>query len=156
MGEKEEEEEIGRSMKINKEKKDKNQGKEEENHGLKEKVYIAKRRFKEFSQLDTDIRSLYREHQLYSNLPSLPPLYNTLSVDHTDSAFLAERQIALEQYLAKLLRIPHATSSPDLIFFLIKSNSKYVDPFTRPLHTTTTMSDNESIYDILDRGAWRG
>ena len=132
-----------------KDRKDKEKDQQEyysERSEERSKTYIVKRRFKEFSQLDTDMRSLYRDHQLYSNLPSLPPSYNTISVDHTDSTFLEKRQAALQSYLTQLLNTPHATSSPDLVFFLTKVDSKYLDPFTRLLRDSV---DNDSIYDIL-------
>jgi hypothetical protein len=79
---------------------------------------IVQRRFSDFDELDCLVRSVFKGHHLYENLPSLPTKSVKLLTDHLNASFIEERRAKLEAYLRKLCAVPHVVQDPDVLEFL--------------------------------------
>jgi len=76
------------------------------------------RRFKDFVNLNSDIRQHFKGHHLLSSLPSLPERKSKMMTDHNDPAFLTERETQLQTYLTSLIRVPHVSDLTSTKAFL--------------------------------------
>eukprot|EP00611_Tribonema_gayanum_P026776 TRINITY_DN645_c0_g1_i3.p1 TRINITY_DN645_c0_g1~~TRINITY_DN645_c0_g1_i3.p1 ORF type:complete len:262 (-),score=75.10 TRINITY_DN645_c0_g1_i3:536-1321(-) len=80
--------------------------------------FAALRRFAEFDELDALVRSAFKGHHLYANVPPLPRKRNKLLTDHYTLDFIEQRRCDLDAYLKCLVAIPHTSKNPDIIGFL--------------------------------------
>jgi len=65
------------------------------------------RRFKEFSDLNSQVKQNLKGHHLRSSLPNLPEKTLKLAQDHRDPTFIEQRKSGLQQYLKMLVGVPH-------------------------------------------------
>lgn len=65
------------------------------------------RRFRDFSELLTEIQRRLKGHHLYSSLPELPVKHLKILTDHNNSYFLDQRMSELKIFLLNLFRFPH-------------------------------------------------
>ena len=79
-----------------------------------------RRRFKDFVQLDYNVRSAYVnvKGHLLSSFPPLPAKASKLVTDHKSAAFLEKRSSGLDTYLKRLCTIPYMQRNPDFLGFL--------------------------------------
>jgi hypothetical protein len=78
----------------------------------------ARRRFREFVELQEKVGSAYRDSSLWDNVPSLPMRMPKLIQDHSCPKFRAERRAQLSAWLERLVALPRACYNPDLLRFL--------------------------------------
>jgi hypothetical protein len=76
------------------------------------------RRFRDFCELDSSLRSTFNGHQLRSNIPSLPPKEIKFLANHFDAQFIEERRWALESYLSKVVQVARFVQHPAVPAFL--------------------------------------
>jgi len=75
---------------------------------LSDKVTTAvHRRFRDFADLNSNIKQNFKGHHLRSSLPSLPDKTLKFTTNHLDPAFIEERRQKLESFLKLLIDIPH-------------------------------------------------
>lgn len=65
------------------------------------------RRFRDFSELLTEVKRRLKGHHLYSSLPELPEKHLKILTDHNNSYFLDQRLQQLKTFLVNLFRFPH-------------------------------------------------
>lgn len=65
------------------------------------------RRFRDFSELLTEVRRRLKGHHLYGSLPELPEKHLKMLTDHNNSYFLDQRTSELNNFLTNLFRFPH-------------------------------------------------
>ncbi len=76
------------------------------------------RRFKDFSNLHTQIESNLNGHHLRSSLPDLPDKHIKILHDHRNEDFIQNRVVHLNNYMNTLLAVPHVQSMLPLKIFL--------------------------------------
>lgn len=75
---------------------------------LSDKVTTAvHRRFRDFADLNSNIKQNFKGHHLRSSLPPLPDKTLKITTNHLDPAFIEERRMKLEIFLKLLIDIPH-------------------------------------------------
>lgn len=67
------------------------------------------RRFRDFSELNSQVKQNLKGNHLLSILPPLPEKPLKLLTDHNDPQFIQDRQSKLEIYLNSLVAIPHVS-----------------------------------------------
>lgn len=65
------------------------------------------RRFKEFADLNSQIKQNFKGHHLRSSIPEFPEKTLKVFADHRDPAFIQERVSKLERYMTYLFAVPH-------------------------------------------------
>ena len=80
--------------------------------------YTLMRRFKEMAELNDNICSAFNGNVLYDNLPAFPTRIPKLLADHTDPVFLRDRCETMNEYFARLPRVPFVLDNPDFQGFL--------------------------------------
>lgn len=65
------------------------------------------RRFKEFADLNSQVKQNLKGHHLRSSLPNLPEKTLKLTQDHSNPAFIEHRKCGLQQYIKMLVSVPH-------------------------------------------------
>jgi len=65
------------------------------------------RRFRDFADMNSQIKQNLKGHQIWSSLPPLPDKTLKFLVDHNDPAFISERQQGLHTYLGIMVNMPH-------------------------------------------------
>lgn len=71
------------------------------------KLFI--RRFREFAELNSQVKQNLKGHHLRDILPPLPEKPLKSMTDHRDPQFIQDRQQKLELYIASLVAIPHVS-----------------------------------------------
>lgn len=75
---------------------------------LSDKVTTAvHRRFRDFADLNSNVKQNFKGHHLRSSLPQLPEKSLKFTTNHLDPAFIEERRQKLETFLKLLIDIPH-------------------------------------------------
>ena len=69
------------------------------------------RRFRDFAELNSQVKQNLKGHHLRASLPPLPDKTLKLYTDHNDLAFIQDRKFALESFLSNLVNMPHV---PDM------------------------------------------
>jgi len=67
------------------------------------------RRFREFAELNSQVKQNLKGHHMRETLPPLPEKPLKILTDHKDPAFIQERCRKLEQYLSALVLVPHVS-----------------------------------------------
>jgi hypothetical protein len=65
------------------------------------------RRFKEFADLNSQVKQNFKGHHLRSSIPEFPEKTLKVFADHRDPAFVQERVNKLERYMTYLFAVPH-------------------------------------------------
>jgi hypothetical protein len=65
------------------------------------------RRFRDFVDLQVEVKRRLKGHQLYNDIPELPDKHIKAITDHNNSGFLDQRQAELNQFLQRLFDFPH-------------------------------------------------
>lgn len=68
------------------------------------------RRFREFAELNSQVKQNFKGHHLRSSLPSLPSKSIKLTTDHQDPTFISQRANELDVFLKSLIAIPHVSN----------------------------------------------
>ncbi|KAJ1421377.1 hypothetical protein B484DRAFT_433259 [Ochromonadaceae sp. CCMP2298] len=68
------------------------------------------RRFREFAELNSQVKQNMKGHHLREALPPMPAKPTKAFTDHRDPVFIQERCQALERYVTDLVAIPHVSS----------------------------------------------
>jgi len=79
---------------------------------------VVHRRFRDFSNLDAEIRAALKGNHLSSSLPILPGKAIKVLHDHKTPEFIEQRRIDLDVYLQKLFNMPHVPQMYQLQSFL--------------------------------------
>ena len=79
---------------------------------------VVHRRFRDFADMNSQIKQNLKGHQIWSSLPNLPDKTLKFLVDHNDPAFVAERQIGLHTYLGMMVNMPHVNEMTCVKSFL--------------------------------------
>jgi hypothetical protein len=79
---------------------------------------VVHRRFRDFADMNSQIKQNLKGHQIWSSLPNLPDKTLKFLVDHNDPAFIAERQIGLHTYLGMMVNMPHVNEMTCVKSFL--------------------------------------
>lgn len=76
--------------------------------------------FRDFDQLDMDIRSVFTEGNahLKSSVPPLPPKHLKMLTDHMADSFIEDRRNDLNIYMQRLVGMPRVERNPDMHLFL--------------------------------------
>eukprot|EP01006_Ploeotia_vitrea_P008533 TRINITY_DN20465_c0_g1_i1.p1 TRINITY_DN20465_c0_g1~~TRINITY_DN20465_c0_g1_i1.p1 ORF type:complete len:190 (+),score=98.31 TRINITY_DN20465_c0_g1_i1:577-1146(+) len=80
---------------------------------LDDHTVTLNRRFRDFDQLNTLVRSAFANNHLLENLPAFPPKYWKMFTDHYSHDFMEQRRADLEVYMNKLVKIPKVCDLPD-------------------------------------------
>lgn len=75
--------------------------------GMKTAVH---RRFKDFVELNSQVKQNFKGHHLRQSLPMFPEKPLKSLTDHRDPSFLSQRQIKLELFLMALVNVPHVAN----------------------------------------------
>jgi hypothetical protein len=67
------------------------------------------RRFREFAELNSQVKQNFKGHHLRAALPTFPEKTMKAFVHYSDPDFIKDRQDKLEHYLSQLIAIPHAS-----------------------------------------------
>lgn len=67
------------------------------------------RRFREFAELNSQVKQNFKGHHLRSALPPLPEKTLKATSDHRDPAFIQDRCVRLNNFLSMLIAIPHVS-----------------------------------------------
>ena len=79
----------------------------------------ARRRFRDFVQLDASLRSRFPpDSHLLASFPALPPRAIKLVVDHSRPEFCEARRQQLDMWLRRVWRFPNLAESSSLRHFL--------------------------------------
>lgn len=76
------------------------------------------RRFKDFAELNSQVKQNLKGHHMRSSLPAFPEKTSKLLADHLDPFFIADRKAKLQIYLRRLIDIPHAAEMTCVKSFL--------------------------------------
>lgn len=76
------------------------------------------RRFREFAELNSQIKQNMKGHHLRDVLPPLPEKPLKQFTDHTDLAFIQDRCFKLERFLINMTSIPHVANMVCMKAFL--------------------------------------
>lgn len=76
------------------------------------------RRFKDFAELNSQVKQNFKGHHLRSSLPPLPEKTPKFAADHLDPAFIQERRVKLQYFLRTLLDVPHVAEMTCVKSFL--------------------------------------
>lgn len=68
---------------------------------------VRNRRFRDFAELNSQVKQNLKGHHLREILPPLPEKPLKSFTDHRDPVFIADRQAKLNIYLTALVAIPH-------------------------------------------------
>eukprot|EP00475_Leptophrys_vorax_P028622 TRINITY_DN4155_c0_g1_i1.p1 TRINITY_DN4155_c0_g1~~TRINITY_DN4155_c0_g1_i1.p1 ORF type:complete len:261 (-),score=78.18 TRINITY_DN4155_c0_g1_i1:32-814(-) len=81
--------------------------------------WVSLKRYADFVDLDAELRDDFAaNHVLLSMMPPLPPKAAKLMTDHTDTAFVEERKLLLENYLKKMIKIKEVINHQSMLRFL--------------------------------------
>ena len=76
------------------------------------------RRFKDFADMNSQIKQNFKGHHLRSSLPLLPEKVLKITTDHLDPAFIQDRKHKLDLYIRDLVLIPHVADMTCVKAFL--------------------------------------
>jgi len=76
------------------------------------------RRFADFLELDHEMRSVFRQHMIFENLPHIPPKEFKVFVNHQSVEFIEKRRKDLEHYLRSLGNLARVCKSPAFLKFI--------------------------------------
>ena len=76
------------------------------------------RRFRDFADMNSQIKQNLKGHQIWSSLPSLPEKTLKFLVDHSDPAFINERKEALHTFLTMMVNLPYVSEMTCVRSFL--------------------------------------
>ena len=76
------------------------------------------RRFKDFADLNSQVKQNFKGHHLRSSLPPLPEKLLKITTDHLDPAFIQDRKAKLDCFLRDLVQIPHVADMTCVKAFL--------------------------------------
>lgn len=65
------------------------------------------RRFKDFADLNSQVKQNFKGHHLRTSLPAFPEKVLKFTTDHMDPAFIQDRKAKLDMFLNDLVLIPH-------------------------------------------------
>lgn len=68
------------------------------------------RRFREFAELNSQVKQNMKGHHLRDVLPPLPEKTSKHFFDHKDLNFIQERTFKLETFLCNMVSIPHVAN----------------------------------------------
>lgn len=77
----------------------------------------SRRRYRHFYDFNADILSAFAASHLQSAVPPFPARSWKWLTDHTSLDFLDTRRAELENYMQKLVRVPHVDKGPDFLGF---------------------------------------
>jgi hypothetical protein len=81
-------------------------------------VLIVFRRFRDFADLNSQVKQNFKGHHLRSSLPPFPEKTPKFATDHLDPTFIQERRQKLLFYLRLLLDVPHVAEMTCVKSFL--------------------------------------
>ena len=76
------------------------------------------RRFRDFGELNEDLRSAFKGHQLLANVPEMPPKELKVLQNHFDAGFVEGRRALLDAMMSRIAQVPRFASSPAVLAFL--------------------------------------
>ena len=68
---------------------------------------IVHRRFRDFADMNSQVKQNLKGHQIWTSLPALPDKTLKFLVDHNDPAFITERKEGLHTFLGMMVNLPH-------------------------------------------------
>eukprot|EP00939_MAST-03C_sp_MAST-3C-sp1_P000783 g783.t1 len=77
----------------------------------------CRRRYRHFYELNSDVLSTFASSHLQSAVPPFPARSWKWLTDHTSPDFIELRRAELENYMQKLVRVPHVDVGPDFLGF---------------------------------------
>jgi hypothetical protein len=81
--------------------------------------WVSLKRYADFCDLDAELRQEFAANAvLLSMFPPLPPKATKMITDHTDSSFVEERKLLLENYLKRMIRIREVVNHRSFLRFL--------------------------------------
>ena len=83
-----------------------------------ERVTTCHRRFRDFGELNEDLRSAFKGHQLLANVPEMPPKELKVLQNHFEGHFVEERRLRLDSMMQRIVGVPRFASSPAVLAFL--------------------------------------
>jgi hypothetical protein len=72
-------------------------------------VVVSRSRFRDFADLNSQIKANFKGHHLREILPPLPEKPLKSFTDHRDPLFIKDRQDKLQIYLTSVIAIPHVS-----------------------------------------------
>ncbi|KAJ1462842.1 hypothetical protein M885DRAFT_504237 [Pelagophyceae sp. CCMP2097] len=76
------------------------------------------RRFRDFADLDGAVFAALAGHHMRSSVPRLPSRQFKMVTDHNDAAFVERRRGQLDDYLRRLVSVPHVLALPASLPFV--------------------------------------
>jgi hypothetical protein len=76
------------------------------------------RRFKDFADLNSQVKQNFKGHHLRSSLPLLPEKLLKITTDHRDPSFIQDRRSKLDMFIREMVAIPHVVDMSCLKAFL--------------------------------------